>query len=59
MFSSTPVLVTVLAHFFLKERCGVIPVIVAIITFFGVAVITRPPFLTGAESFDSETLVSC
>jgi len=54
---STPVLVTILAHFFLGEKCGVIPIIVAITTLGGVIVITRPPVITGAESFDNDTLI--
>ncbi|XP_021959979.1 solute carrier family 35 member G1 isoform X2 [Folsomia candida] len=54
---STPVLVTVMAHFFLGERCGVIPVIVSFTTLAGVVIVTKPPLLTGAESFDTDTLI--
>jgi drug/metabolite transporter (DMT)-like permease len=55
---STPVLVTVMAHFFLDEKCGVIPVIIAFTTLGGVIIVTRPPLLTGGEAFDNDTLVS-
>lgn len=54
---STPVLVTVLAHFFLKERCGVFPIFIAFVTLCGVVIVTKPPILTGATEFDSDTLV--
>jgi len=54
---STPVLVTVMAHFFLGEKCGVVPIIVAFTTLVGVGIVTKPPLLTGAESFDTNTLV--
>jgi len=54
---STPVLVTVLAHFFLGERCGVFPIIVAFVTLCGVVIVTKPPLLTGAAGFDTNTLV--
>lgn len=54
---STPVLVTVLAHFFLGERCGVFPIIIAMVTLCGVIIVTKPPILTGATEFDANTLV--
>jgi len=55
---ATPVLVTIMAHFFLGEKMGIIPVLVAIVTFIGVVVMTRPPFITGEEEFDTNILVS-
>ncbi|CAL8122538.1 unnamed protein product [Orchesella dallaii] len=54
---STPVLVTVLAHFFLGEKCGVFPIIVAFITLCGVIIVTKPPILTGATEFDSNMMI--
>lgn len=54
---ATPVLVTVLAHFFLGEKIGIIPVLVALATFAGVLIMTKPPFITGQEEFDPDTLV--
>jgi len=54
---ATPILVTVLAHFCLGEKAGIVPFIAAFITFGGVIAMTRPPFLTGQESFDQENLV--
>jgi len=55
---STPVLVTVMAHFFLGEKCGVVPIIVAFTTLAGVVIVTKPPLLTGGDSFDTEAIVS-
>ena len=54
---ASPVCVVILAHFFLKEKCGLVSIIVALTTCFGVFVITRPPAFTGAASFDTNTLV--
>ncbi|CAG7729703.1 unnamed protein product, partial [Allacma fusca] len=53
---SGPVFVTILAHFFLDEKCGVVSILVSILTGFGVVVIVRPPFITGSESFDTGML---
>jgi len=41
----------------LGESCGFVPFIVAIIALLGIGVMTRPPLLTGAESFDQDSLV--
>jgi drug/metabolite transporter (DMT)-like permease len=41
----------------LGESCGLIPIIVAIVALCGIGVMTRPPILTGAESFDNDTLI--
>jgi drug/metabolite transporter (DMT)-like permease len=54
---STPVFVTLVAHLFLGEKCGIIPLISGIIVLGGVGVITRPPMLTGQEEFDMNNLV--
>ncbi|ODM97265.1 Solute carrier family 35 member G1 [Orchesella cincta] len=54
---STPVLVTVLAHFFLGERCGVFPIIIAFTTLCGVIIVTKPPILTGESGFDTNMLI--
>lgn len=54
---STPVFVTLIAHLTLGEKCGIVPILTAIGTFCGVAVVTRPPILTGAADYDSKTLV--
>jgi drug/metabolite transporter (DMT)-like permease len=56
--SSTPIFVAILARVFLGEKCGVITVVASLFTFIGVVAMTRPPMLTGAESFDTQTLVS-
>lgn len=53
---SSPVLVTILAHFFLGEKTGVVPIGAALLTLGGVFVILRPPMLTG-EPFDERRLV--
>ena len=54
---ASPVCVVILAHFFLKEKCGLVSIIIALTTCFGVFVITRPPAFTGAANFDTNTLV--
>jgi drug/metabolite transporter (DMT)-like permease len=54
---STPVLVTVMAHFFLGEKCGVVPSIIVFTTLAGVIIAIKPPLLTGGESFDNNILV--
>lgn len=48
--------VTLIAHFTLGEKCGVVPVIAGIFGVVGVLVIARPPMLTGAEAFDLDTV---
>jgi len=55
--SSTPVFMTLFAYFLIGEKCGVVPVLVSIGTLVGVGVISRPPFLTGGESYDHELLI--
>jgi len=55
--SSSPVFMTVFAYFLLGEKCGVVPVLVAIVTLVGVGVITRPPWLTGGGAYDPNVLV--
>jgi len=54
---ATPILVTVLAHLCLGEKSGIVPLVGALITFSGVVVMARPPFLTGKADFDPEHLV--
>jgi len=54
---STPVFVTLVAHLFLGEKCGILPVVSGVVVLLGVGVITRPPLLTGNEAFDSDNLV--
>ncbi|ODM89195.1 ABC transporter G family member 20, partial [Orchesella cincta] len=41
----------------LGEKCGVVPIVFAIIAFCGILVMTRPPILTGAERYDENTLI--
>lgn len=50
-------LVIVMAHFCLGEKAGFVPFLAAIFALCGVIAITRPPFLTGEETFDVENLV--
>ena len=54
---STPIAVAIFARIFLGEACGIVSILIALTTFLGVCVLTRPPFLTGAESFDNNILV--
>lgn len=55
--SCQPVFVTLAAYFFLGEACGVLPIFTALLSIVGVGVISRPPILTGQESFDRDALV--
>ncbi|OXA60250.1 solute carrier family 35 member G1 isoform X2 [Folsomia candida] len=55
--SSTSVFVTLLAHCFIGEKCAIVPIITALLTMAGVVVISRPPMLTGKESFDTDILI--
>lgn len=54
---STPIFVCIVAHFVLKEKCGVVPIITAVITLCGVIVIAKPPILTGEEEMSNNVLV--
>jgi drug/metabolite transporter (DMT)-like permease len=55
--SCSPVFVTLVAHVFLGEKCGVFPIVAAVLTMLGVGVIARPPLLTGAQEYDTDILV--
>lgn len=55
--TSAPVFVTLFAFIFLGERCGVFPVITALLALIGVGIISKPPILTGAEKLNEETMV--
>jgi len=55
--SSTPILVAILARLLLGEKCGIITMIASVLTIFGVVAMTKPPILTGSDSFDSDLLV--
>ncbi|CAL8085235.1 unnamed protein product [Orchesella dallaii] len=39
------------------EKCGCVPVVVAIMAMCGIGIMTRPPVLTGAKEFDNDTLI--
>ncbi|CAL8087961.1 unnamed protein product [Orchesella dallaii] len=54
---TTPVFVSILAYFFLGEKLGVVPVLIALITLIGIGIITRPPILSGSQEFDPLNLV--
>jgi drug/metabolite transporter (DMT)-like permease len=54
---SSPIVTTIIAHFLLNERCGIVFIGIALFTLVGVALITKPPVLTGEQDFDSNTLV--
>jgi len=57
IMSCRTVFVIFVAHMFLGEPCGIFPVFVAMLSVIGVGIISRPPMLTGAESFDTDKLV--
>ena len=54
---SSPVFVTLVAHKFLKEKCGIVPFLAIVITIAGMIVVARPPMLTGNKGFDMDNLV--
>ncbi|CAG7833423.1 unnamed protein product, partial [Allacma fusca] len=56
IYHSSPVFVTVMAHFLLGEKIGLISVSSALLTLVGVVAIAEPPLLFGGERFDSFTL---
>jgi len=56
--TSAPVFVTILAFAFLKEKCGILSIITAIVTLCGVIIIAKPPFITGAVEMDDKLMVS-
>lgn len=56
--SSTPVFMSFFAYFLIGEPCGLMPVLVAVCAMTGVTVISRPPFLTGEENYNTTILVS-
>lgn len=55
---SSPVVTNFIAHFLVGEPCGMFFVFTAILTLCGVAMITKPPFITGDTTFDYNTSVS-
>lgn len=55
---TTPIFVTLLAYFFLGEPLGLVPVLNALVTLIGIGIISRPPILSGTETFDVVNLVS-
>lgn len=54
---TTPVFVTVLAYFVLKEKCGISSVFAAFVSLIGIGVISRPPILSGEETMNMDTTV--
>ncbi|XP_021958875.2 solute carrier family 35 member G1 isoform X2 [Folsomia candida] len=54
---SSPVLVAILAHFCLGEKCSVVSICVAILTVLGVMVIARPPLLTSGTPDDAKVWI--
>ena len=54
---SSPILTTIIAHFVVQEPCGIIFIFIAVYTFFGVVLITKPPMLIGGKEFDGDHLV--
>lgn len=56
--TSAPVFVTLFAFIFLGEKCGVVPVLTALLALVGVGIISKPPILTGATSVDENTMVN-
>lgn len=55
---SIPILVVIMAHYCLGEKCGVVSIIVAITSVIGMGLIARPPILTGEAAVDTNALVT-
>lgn len=55
--SMSMVTVALLAHITLGERCGLVPMLCAILTLSGIVCIAKPPIITGKEEYDMDTLV--
>lgn len=49
--------VTLLAHITLGEKCGFLPIFAGILSLLGVLIISRPPLLTGEDTFNADTLL--
>jgi drug/metabolite transporter (DMT)-like permease len=54
---SSPVVTTILAHFIVGEQLSCIFILIAVYTLFGVGLITKPPFITGSESYSTDTII--
>ncbi|ODN04298.1 Solute carrier family 35 member G1 [Orchesella cincta] len=54
---TTPVFVSILAYFFLGEKLGIVPVLIAFVTLIGIGIIARPPILSGTQEFDPLNLI--
>lgn len=54
---SSPIVTTIFAHFIVGEKCGIVFILIAVFTFCGVGLVTKPPILTGTKEFDKATLV--
>ncbi|OXA63751.1 solute carrier family 35 member G1 [Folsomia candida] len=57
VISAVVIAVFIFGWMFLGEKCGVVPTIVSLVALCGIGIMTRPPILTGAESFDTGTLI--
>jgi len=58
IISSAVITVYLFGRIFLHEKCGLVPLLVAVVALCGIVIVARPPFLTGLETFDVNTLVS-
>lgn len=58
VISAVVIAVFLFGWLFLGEKCGVVPIVTAIVAVCGIGIMTRPPILTGKEEFDQNTLVS-
>ncbi len=56
--NSTPVFVTLFAHYFLGEKCGIVTVVASFFTVIGVVIIAKPPVIFGNEDFDDEMMAA-
>jgi len=46
-----------LAYFVLKEKCGISSIFAAVVSLIGIGIISRPPILSGEETFNMDTTV--
>jgi len=54
---TTPIFVSVLAFLFLKEELGFVNIGAAFLTLLGIGIISRPPILSGEESFNLDITI--
>lgn len=57
IFNSSPIIISIMAHFLLNEKTGLVPILSAVFAMCGAVVISKPPILTGAAELSQNTLI--